>query len=126
MQEEECPAAEVMVGLNEVSGTCARCHLLKVRRGRRGGGREGEIAAFSVTAGRERGREGGEGAGERVQALRMDRYLAISNVAPLTVTLSVRSAAGRLFHVRGKLLLFFLRLNLLSMSHGPPAAGHLT
>lgn len=37
------------MGLNEVSGTCARCHLLKVRRGEK----EGGVAGGRVGGGKE-------------------------------------------------------------------------
>ena len=129
MQEEECPAAEVVVGLNEVSGTCARCHLSKVKRrwreeGVAGGGVWGKSSIIM-----RRGGEEGEGAGEGAQNPFVNHFMCraaiISDSAPLPVTLSLRSAAGRRFRARGKLLLFLLPLTLLSMSHGP-LAGHLT
>lgn len=69
-----------------------------------------------------RGGEEGEGAGEGAQNPFVNHFMCRAAIlfdsAPLPVTLCIRSAAGRHFRARGKLLLFLLPLTLLSMSLG--------
>lgn len=58
MREEGYPTtAEVEVGLDEVSGTCARCYLLKVGKEGQGqaGGREGDRITMTIARGDGRG-----------------------------------------------------------------------